>query len=45
MLHERGALYRASSAESSVSEGGKLGREMADKFFLGPNFHVIARVL
>jgi hypothetical protein len=45
MLHERGALYRApscSSAEPSVSEGGKLGREMADKFCFGPNFHVIA---
>jgi hypothetical protein len=48
MLHERGALYRApslSSAEPSVSEGGKLEREMADKFCLGLNFHVIARVL
>jgi hypothetical protein len=46
MLHESGALYKApnrSSAEPSVSEGGKLGQEMADKFCLGPNFHVIAR--
>jgi hypothetical protein len=34
MLQERGALCRApsrSSAEPSVSEGGKLGREMADR--------------
>jgi hypothetical protein len=28
---------------TSVSEGGQLGREMAHKFCLGPNFHVIAR--
>jgi hypothetical protein len=30
---------------TSVSEGRKLGREMSDKFGLGPNFHVITRVL
>jgi hypothetical protein len=48
MSHERGAFCRAlnrSSVEPSVSEGGKLKREMADKFCLGPNFHVITRVL
>jgi hypothetical protein len=48
MLLECGVLCRAPNrlrAEPSVSEGGNIGQEMADKFCLGPNFRVVIRVL